>query len=202
LSIGFSMTLLRMLTFRPAAQAAIPILTFQNTPPKEDATIIQELLQEKTVEPKPTIANPEINNPIIEKSIAPPIHNEDWANIVNKLNLTGFALTALENTEFLSKDGREVRLGLAKGHQSLFTPSTLSRIEAALSEYYQSTVKIVLETKDSIQATIAQQKNQVTQQKQHNAEEALLKDPLFQQLQQEFSAELVKNSIVPLKDGL
>ena len=31
---------------------------------------------------------------------------------------------------------------------------------------------------------------------------ALHNDPVFQQLQQEFSAELVKNSIVPLKDDL
>lgn len=40
------------------------------------------------------------------------------------------------------------------------------------------------------------------QQKQKNAESALINDPVFQQLQQEFSAELVKNSIVSLKDDL
>ena len=42
----------------------------------------------------------------------------------------------------------------------------------------------------------AQQKNHV------NAEAALQNDTFFQQLQKEFSAELVKNSIVSLKDDL
>jgi len=43
---------------------------------------------------------------------------------------------------------------------------------------------------------------QANEQKQQNAEEALLKDPQFLKIKQDFSAELVKNSIVPLKNDL
>ena len=112
------------------------------------------------------------------------------------------SLNAVENAEFIAKDGREVTLRVAKGHQSLFTPTIHSRIETALSHYYQNQVKIILNSDESTQSSPAQQKEQATQQKQQKAETALNNDPMFQQLQQDFSAELVKNSIVPLKDDL
>jgi len=131
-----------------------------------------------------------------------PAENKDWASIVPLLKLTGLALNAIENAEFVSKEGREIILRVAKGHHSLFTPTAITRIEAALSQYYQSPVKIILNSGESIQSSPAQQKQQATQQKQQKAETALHIDPVFQQLQQEFSAELVKNSIVSLKDDL
>lgn len=126
----------------------------------------------------------------------------DWADIIPHLKLTGLALNAAENAELVAKDGREITLRVAKGHQSLFTPTILSRIEMALGQYYQNPVKIILNSDESVQFSPAQQKEQATQQKQLKAEAALNNDPMFQQLQQEFSAELVKNSIVPLKDDL
>ncbi|MDR3502350.1 MAG: DNA polymerase III subunit gamma/tau [Legionella sp.] len=127
---------------------------------------------------------------------------QSWAAIIPQLRLTGLALTAVENAELVSRDGRELVLRVARGHQSLFTPTVLARVETALGNYYQTTIKVTLNSDQSVQASPAQQKEQATQQKQQNAELALQNDPMFQQLQQDFSAELVKNSIVPLKDDL
>lgn len=131
-----------------------------------------------------------------------PIETKNWADIIPELKLSGFALTAIENAEFVNKDGREVTLRVSRGHQSLFTPTSIARIEAGLADYYQSPVKILLDSKEAVQASPAQQKERATQEKQQNAELALNNDPVFQQLQQEFSAEVVKNSIVSLKDDL
>jgi DNA polymerase-3 subunit gamma/tau len=127
---------------------------------------------------------------------------QNWAAIIPQLRLTGLALTAIENSELVSREGRDLILRVARGHQSLFTPTVLARVETALGNYYQTTIKITLNSEQSVQSSPAQQKEQATQQKQQNAELALQNDPMFQQLQQDFSAELVKNSIVPLKDDL
>ncbi|HRD70920.1 MAG TPA: DNA polymerase III subunit gamma/tau [Legionella sp.] len=215
LVIGFNMTLLRMLTFRPASNTNIPPLAFTE---EKKATISDSRVDNespevtiKTIPPIPVEAAPVAlpnppqpdTPPKQEKAESfVPIEAKNWAEIITKLNLSGFARNAIDNAEFIDKEGRDVTLRVAKGHQSLFTPTTTSRIEAALTEYYQSPVKIILNTDEAVNASPAQQKQKVTQQKQQLAEAALHNDPLFQQLQQEFSAELVKNSIVPLKDDL
>lgn len=216
LSIGFNMTMLRMLTFRPAPRA--PMQKFSE--PKHEA--VQPLPAGPTISPQNTeivdgyrgqphelvadAGHREVDSKApLEQAKPQPTNtakSEAWADIIPQLKLSGFALTAAENTEFVSKDQQRITLRVAKGHQSLFSQTTISRLEAGLSEYYQSPIKIMLESKDSVQDSPAQQKTQAKQEKQQNAEAALLQDPLFQQIKQDFSAELVKNSIVPLKDDL
>lgn len=232
LAIGFNMALLRMLTFRPApkvdsvalthaqppevatrvieAAPAITAITPLSAPIPEMAQINQNQAPELTPVLAETITATEIieernhSTQILElpamTSTAP--GKQTWATIIPQLRLTGLALTAVENAELVSRDGRELVLRVARGHQSLFTPTVLARVETALGSYYQTAIKITLNSEQSIQSSPAQQKEQATQQKQQNAELALQNDPMFQQLQQDFSAELVKNSIVPLKDDL
>jgi DNA polymerase-3 subunit gamma/tau len=255
LAIGFNMTLLRMLTFRPAPKVASVTLAQAKLP--ETSEVIKALPVATPTTPAPvsildtnqispnlapapmptnaeTITTPEptqssvitttpITEPysvpatessgqrdnhnsyqMAEKPALTPVASEQqsWAAIIPQLKLTGLALTAVENAELDSRDGRDLVLRVARGHQSLFTPTVLARVETALSNYYQTTIKVTLNSDQSVQASPAQQKEQATQQKQQNAELALQNDPMFQQLQQDFSAELVKNSIVPLKDDL
>ena len=216
LAIGFNMTLLRMLTFRPAPCATTPPLAFQQNNPISQP-VINEVASQEAIEEE---AQPFIDDPLIDEVAdineqsemttevvmeQPAIINDkatDWAKVIPQLQLTGLALNAIENAEFIAKEGRDIILRVAKGHQSLFSPTILTRIETALAGYYASPVKIILNSDEAVQASPAQQKERVTQEKQQKAEIALHNDPLFQQLQKEFSAELVKNSIVPLKDDL
>ena len=212
LAIGFNMTILRMLTFRPAPRATIPPLALPLEQPVNQP-LLNETPQSKPVAEEivpivttPTTSINQQNPTTIADNIEqrPVLNNEtnDWSAIIQTLNLTGLTFTAIENAEFISKDGRDLTLRVARGHQSLFTPTIMTRIETALAGYYQGPVKIILNSDEMVQSSPAQQKERATQQKQQNAEAALQNDPLFQQIQQEFSAELVKNSIVPLKDDL
>ncbi|MFJ1268392.1 DNA polymerase III subunit gamma/tau [Legionella lytica] len=245
LAIGFNMTLLRMLTFRPApkvdsvartqiqiaevtpviaptpetipmSQVSAPIPSISPIQAPEFTSVPAETRTVPETAPNPVnSATPlavaaeileEINHntPIPEQpaiSHAAP-EQQSWAAIIPQLRLTGLALTAIENSELMSREGRDLVLRVARGHQSLFTPTVLARVETALAKYYQTTIKVTLNSDQSVQSSPAQQKEQATQEKQQNAELALQNDPMFQQLQQDFSAELVKNSIVPLKDDL
>lgn len=211
LVIGFNMTMLRMLTFRPAPKEAFPPLaSYTNILPPPQNSLSQTQVSVNVPETETqNLANNGVASDVQdvqeEKENTPQQTNhedKDWAHIIPHLKLTGLALNAAENAELIAKDGREITLRVAKGHQSLFTPTVFSRLEAALGQYYQNPIKIILNSDESVQASPAQQKEQAAQQKQHKAEIALSNDPMFQQLQQEFSAELVKNSIVPLKDDL
>ncbi|HHF7373842.1 DNA polymerase III subunit gamma/tau [Legionella bozemanae] len=209
LIIGFNMTVLRMLTFRPVPKETPPPLApYKTSLPSSLQLPLSAQEQAPLSVPEKQIphrTNSVPNSDDKEKEEQMQVTNQmegDWADIIPHLKLTGLALNAAENAELVAKDGREITLRVAKGHQSLFTPTILSRIEMALGQYYQNPVKIILNSDESVQSSPAQQKEQATQQKQLKAEAALNNDPMFQQLQQEFSAELVKNSIVPLKDDL
>lgn len=212
LAIGFNMTILRMLTFRPAVKIKTISLSQSSETaalPKEDTVPEYEtpVIPPETGSNIPNeiaLVSPEKVKMQVIAEAKPSVtdENQSWINIIPQLKLTGLALNAIENAEFISREGREVTLRVARGHQSLFTPTVLTRIETALGNYYQSPIKIILNSDQLVQSSPAQQKEQATQQKQQKAEAALHNDPMFQQLQQEFSAELVKNSIVPLKDDL
>lgn len=206
LAIGFNMMLLRMLTFRPALNVSSPPPSVIQERPSilECSPPAYEIPEMANEEPVPLIEIESADNTqltSVPKEELIPSHdkaNLDWANITSQLKLTGLALNAIENAEFISKEGRNIVLRVSKGHQSLFTPTVLARIETALGNHYQGVVKITLNSDQSVHSSPAQQKEQTTQKKQQIAETALQNDPMFQQLRQEFSAELVKNSIVPL----
>lgn len=208
LVIGFNMTLLRMLTFRPAPKNTIlPLNSYQQTSlihasentEKALLDTTQEKIEQTVAVLEPSADFPKLTSVVNQQQDKV---TQDWIHIIPQLKLTGLALNAVENAELIAKEENEVTLRVNKGHQSLFTPTVITRIETALSTYYQNKVKIKLNSDEFVQASPAQQKEQATQQKQQNATLALQGDPVFQQLQQEFSAELVRNSIVPLKDDL
>jgi DNA polymerase-3 subunit gamma/tau len=191
LAIGFTMILLRMFTFQPvSAPKAI-------TGIDKSFVAIQEPINERqsqteiSKEPLTSITNIEIKNT-----------DTDWTSIIPKLNLNGLALNAAKNAEFISKDGMEYFLRVAPGHSSLFSPSIHARIEAALTAYYQAKIKLIIRNEELIQASPAQQHQQELVQNAQEAEIHLQNDPIIQQLQQDFSAELLKNSIISLKNDI
>lgn len=207
LAIGFEMTIFRMLTFRPSPitkKTSFPTESSPHTISKnsltqsESATFTTIDTLSNIPEPFKTAKTTELTSHMTKTSDK----NTDWTDIIPRLKLTGLALNAIENSEYESHLNQIITLKTTKGHRSLFTPTTISRIEAALTQYFQQPIQINLIAEEVIHTSPAQQKERGTQQKQQKTELALLNDPVFQQIQQQFSAELVKNSIVPLKDDL
>lgn len=176
LNIGFEMVLLRMYTFRPVSEQKIPPLAYEQ----------QE-----------TLLTHDISTASHTIELAPP--ESDWAKIVSQLQLNGLALSAAEHAELLSKTSTAVTLRVDKRHQSLFTAAVIKRIEQGLTNYYKEVLKLTIKGDDSVSSSPAKQRQEQQQQKQEEATNALQADPFFKQLQEEFSAELVKNSIVALK---
>lgn len=203
MAIGFEMTLLRMYTFKPATQLSSPPLAYKATDKTKIAAT--EPVTPHVSQPVASTLKSEVEEEILISDISVNANNDSnssWSEILAKLNLNGLTLSAAENAEFIGKSDGLVILRVEKGHQSLFTPSVLGRIETGLTDYFGEKIKITLNSEKMVSSSPMIQK-QMTQKKQHQeAETALQNDPFFQQLQQEFSAELVKNSISLLKDEL
>ncbi|MBA2657822.1 MAG: DNA polymerase III subunit gamma/tau [Tatlockia sp.] len=207
-AIGFEMTLLRMLTFKPAPKVKTPKLSYaldaipsaeKNSPLTDNKQNNSFIVKES--DSKKDLSKQEQQIPSIAPKIAVELPQvEDWVTVVTRLKLTGLTLNAAENTEFIAKSGREILLRVAKGHQSLFTPSIIARLEQALNSYYKETIKIALSSDEPVQSSPAQQKQIALNVRQQDVEEKLQNDSFFQQLKQEFSAEVVKNSLAPVKD--
>lgn len=209
-AIGFNMTLLRMITFRPSPRATLPVLALKTTHLLEvdmQKPLSNSLNAETTPQVVPIIIEDlSINTSMItmdtDSALLTDISKASWSGIIPQLKLSGLALNAIENAEFVSKDGKIITLNVSKGHQSLFTTNVIAKIESSLSTYFNSTIKITLNSGVQIHSSPAQQKEQATQKRHQEATELLNNDIVFQQVQKDFSAELVKNSIVPIKDDL
>ena len=228
MAIGFEMTLLRMYAFRPASQQKTPVLAYHsmNTPLSTETTGARSHAQHDTNTtsgmdhhlsgddnnkgPKLQVAilnsthsAPVVQMPLLAPSTQPnTLQEPTWSEILTQLNLNGLTQSAAENAELIKKSDGVVLLRVSKGHQSLFTPTIHSRIEQGLSEYYSEKIKLSLNSDQPVSSSPMQQKK-ITQKKQdQDAASALQNDPFFQQLQQEFSGELIKNSIALLKDDL
>lgn len=214
LAIGFEMMLLRMYTFRPAPPAVTPSLAYQTKPSDDEVTSKFEnanqsnesnseffLQAPPSFELATAIENPPLLNQAPEP-MAPSTDDQDWGAILPQLKLSGLALNAAENAELVSKSQSEVILRVSKGHQSVFTAAVIKRIEQGLTNHYKEVVKLTLSCDEVVSSSPAQQRKQTQIKAHESATAALQNDPFFQQLQQEFSAELVSNSIASLKDDL
>lgn len=120
-----------------------------------------------------------------------------WGEILSKLSLQGLALHAAEQAELVSQTASLIELRIAKEHRSAYTPAVIERISNALSKYYQTNIRISLINDGVVSASPAQEKKNKAIKNQQEAELALQEDPFLHELQETFSAELVKDSVVP-----
>lgn len=203
LSIGFEMTLMRMYSFKPAPLAPTPPLAYEQADTHTETTINTSPARARTQAEQ---INPQEQTPSLSKSheatvATTPAQAEDWTNILPKLKLTGLALNAAKHAELVKREGAEALFRVATGHQSVFTPVIINRIESALTQYFQTKTKLNLIHED-VQNSPAQQIERVQAKQQHDAEAALKNDDFFTQLIHDFSGELIKDSITSQEDNL
>lgn len=202
LLIGFEMIMLRMFTFKPAPLSPLPLLAYEVKNQLEPTSIplIQEepIIVDNSCPPHLIDEIKSLPEQVKEILTEPTDDNENWLTILKKINLTGLALNVALNTEWVNKIGREITLKVALGHQSLFNPNVQQRIEQELSLYYNENIKIKINFNDTIQDSPAQKKKLIQTMRQQEAEEIVKNDAVLQRIKEEFSAEVVKDSIEPL----
>lgn len=212
LSLGFEMTLLRMLSFRPVNHSTHTPLNHEKTKPcaQQKVEELQKPKYEECVTAKIEISSPPLppseSKPILQSNEKPTpaalVIADNWDDILPKLGLTGMAHTAAANASILNRTENELTLGIQPGHQSLFTLAITQRIEQAISNYSQQKIKLIICSNQSDKASPAKKKQIEQKLRQENAQKNIKEDLFLQELEQTFSAEIIKSSISCQADDL
>ena len=123
----------------------------------------------------------------------------DWPALVRQLPLKGVAQQLATQSELLgSEDAAQVRtMKLRVPVETLLSAGSADKLAAALSDYFEKTVKLETEignvTRTAHAASVAEQAR-----RQQLAEQTLNEDPFVQTLIREFGATIVPGSIKPV----
>ena len=181
-AIGFEMTLLRMLAFRPANESRLESRSIEGNK-NESRSPSRDLPVQKNEIPENAMITPPSPPLILPDTQS---HTTTWEDIPPKLGLSGVLLTLAQHCALISKKGPEVTLAIEHNYQSLLTPILKKRMEDALCQYYSEKIVLILQSSES-QVTSSILKQQPT--------EILHNDENLQEILKTFSATITEGSI-------
>ena len=195
---GFTMTLLRMLSFAP--QDAI---TSKRLAPSKNETPTQITKSEvisKTDEvstdafeiKKKIDVIDEIKDKAIKETLS---FNGNWCELVDQLKL-GLVKALAQQSELVSFKDNEMILSIADEHKHLLNETYQKKLELSLSEHFNQRIKLVILQKGANNSPL-KQKQEERSTLMKDTEEAMLQDQFVQSLLTEFNAEIISSSIKP-----
>ncbi len=190
---GFSMSLMRMLAFRPVEEGSVaaPFAAKKKpeTPGARSATVAA-----------PAPARPGIagaSSAPAAARVSSQAFDGNWPMLANQLKVSGVAKQLAQQSELRSFDGESMELGLAFSAKHLADRIYQDKLRAALQEHFGKSValKIVIgEISGNTAAVKAQSERQARQGK---ALEAIHGDAFVRDLIDTFDATIVSDSVKP-----
>jgi DNA polymerase-3 subunit gamma/tau len=188
---GFEMTLLRMLAFRPVSDAARPAIpsTMASAPAPAPARTVATPASTPSVTPVMNSA-PQANT-----TSAKPSLSNDWQGIVNRLNLKGMVKQLAVNCAVQQHQGHDITLVLNQEHSQLLNAGSQAKLQEALSAFLGEKTRVQIHVGVVQGETPAQVTARNSAERQQQAQQSIIQDPLTQALKENFGAELVPNSV-------
>jgi DNA polymerase-3 subunit gamma/tau len=191
---GFSMTLLRMLAFAPAADVArqpvaiakpaalaVPKAQIAQAPAERSQAVL-------AAEPSPLAAQP----------AAQAQSGQDWPAVVADLKLGGMARMLADQCELKSFDGSNLCLGLAEAHKHLLDKTYQEKLEAALRQKFGASLKVQFEIGAVSGCSPVAVRARAKAERQAEAVAAIETDPFIRDLVEQFDARIDPESIQPI----
>ncbi|WP_397456234.1 DNA polymerase III subunit gamma/tau [Pseudomonas versuta] len=122
----------------------------------------------------------------------------EWLNLFPKLPVSGMTASIGANCTLMAVDGDDWLLHLDPAHSALFNATQQRRLNDALNQYHQRTLKVTIELVKPQQETPAQAASRFRAERQHLAEESIYADPLVQQMIEQFGAAVRDDTIQPI----
>ncbi|MCH4870319.1 DNA polymerase III subunit gamma/tau [Pseudomonas sp. TMW22089] len=122
----------------------------------------------------------------------------EWLNMFPKLPVSGMTASIGANCTLISVDGDDWLLHLDPAHSALFNATQQRRLNDALNQYHQRTLKVTIELIKPEQETPAQAASRFRAERQRLAEESIYADPLVQQMIEQFGAAVRDDTIQPV----
>jgi DNA polymerase-3 subunit gamma/tau len=187
--VGFEMTLLRMIAFRPAGESSAA--RAPAAPPGGRAAA-----STAAGDSAPGAHSPAGASPADAVSAA---DSGPWATIVSALELSGAARQLASHCVFVGRQGAVVRLGVDARNQPVRTPAQEEKLAQALSRYYGEPVRLEFQVGGALAETPALLARRVSEQELAAARRAFEADPGVQGLRERFGATVLPDSVRPVK---
>ena len=207
---GFEMTLLRMLAFRPATDAAptpgavAPAAINRQTASTSTRTSSARSSASPTISPASLSAAPlpRASASPEADSAATLVDENDWQSLVKALKLSGAALQLAANCVLRQREGSVLRLLLDPTVSSLRTPACEERLTVALSQYFKTPMRLDFVAEDLPASapldTPARRQAQAVEERLNTARADLETDPTVRALKDKFGGALQADSVRPL----
>ena len=200
---GFTMTLLRMLSFAPqdaliAKNPAIAKNDVAHSTTKIESAAISKDVSSETFEIKKKIeVTHEIDEDISDKEISKEAvpFNGNWRELVDQLKL-GLVKALAQQSELVSFKNNEIILSIADEHKHLLNEAYQKKLELSLSEHFSQRIKLVILQKGANNSPL-KQKQEERSTLMKDTENAILQDQFVKSLLTEFNAEIIPSSIKP-----
>ena len=200
---GFTMTLLRMLSFAPqdaviAKNPAIAKNDVSHSATKMESAAISRDVSSETFEIKKKIeVTQEIDEDISDKEISKEAipFNGNWRELVDQLKL-GLVKALAQQSELVSFKNNEIILSIADEHKHLLNEAYQKKLELSLSEHFSQRIKLVILQKGANNSPL-KQKQEERSTLMKDTENAILQDQFVKSLLTEFNAEIIPSSIKP-----
>jgi DNA polymerase-3 subunit gamma/tau len=202
---GFEMTLVRMIAFRPAENAAARTATpVEARAPRSVAARGGPAVSAATsvgAEPPDSRERRKAAATQVQET-APPTASQPsgaWNAILAQLDLQGAARQLAGNCLLLGRHGAVVRLALDPRTKMMRTPSLEDKLAQALSKYFGEPVRLEFETAAAGAATPAAVEERSSLEEIESARRAFEADPGVQGLRERFGATLLPDTVRPVK---
>lgn len=192
--VGFEMTLLRMLAFRPAGNAVtqVPPATAKSaSQTAAPAKVPAASAKKKSTKPKP-VSGLSAANSIPEQP--------DWFRLIPELDITGVERMLAGNCAWERTEGQSIFLTLDERFAAQFTDARRELIEGALTRHFATPVSLKIEigrgSETPTQRLVRQKEQSVS-----DAQLAIQEDPNVKVMQQLFGAAIDQDTVVPIEAG-
>ena len=195
---GFTMTLLRMLSFIPqdsvTSKTSVPLRKDIATQAiKLDPVIKPSDISLDTSEDKKKIEV--LDEATDDKAKVTRSFDGSWRGLVDQLKL-GLVKALAQQSELVSFKGNEMILSIADEHKHLLNETYQKKLESSLSEYFNQRIKLIILQKGANNSPL-KQKQEERSTLMKDTEHAILQDQFVKSLLNEFNAEIIPSSIKP-----
>jgi DNA polymerase-3 subunit gamma/tau len=207
--VGFEMTLLRMLAFRPAGDTALAASGPQASGAARQVGAAPALgvsrstggapFGSSAAEGSAAAVRMASNAPPAAAPVAADASPGSWASVLGQLDISGAARQLANHCVLLGRRGAVMRLGLDPRSQMLRTPGAVDRLTQSLSKHLGATIRIEFEAIVPGLETPAQAEQRATVEEFDSARQSLEADPAVQALREKFGATLLPDSVRPVK---
>lgn len=194
---GFTMTLIRMLTFMPDELPLADSSMQQqsvSSPIRRNSTLSAGANVSRKSETTPQ--KPGANQTENAGTAAPPSHS--WPELVKQLKLIGMAKMLAHHSEAKRMTDSEIELLTPEAHKHLLDKKYQNAIQTAVDTYFGKPVKLSFSIGSLTGMTPVTLQQLENAKKQANAIAAIEKDPIVQDLVDSFDAKIIESSIKPI----